>query len=47
MLQALLELSSGELANRFTDDVQVGMPDATPGSAEVVANEAGYLSMGP
>ena len=38
----LLELSSGELANRFTDDVQVGMPvrDAA-GSAEVVANEAG------
>jgi 5-phospho-D-xylono-1,4-lactonase len=38
----LLELSSGQLANRFTDDVQVGMPvrdDA--GSAEVVANEAG------
>jgi Phosphotriesterase family len=38
----LLELSSGELANRFTDDVQVGTPvrDAA-GSAEVVANEAG------
>jgi predicted metal-dependent phosphotriesterase family hydrolase len=33
----LLELSSGELANRFTDDVQVGMPvhDAS-GSAELV-----------
>jgi predicted metal-dependent phosphotriesterase family hydrolase len=38
----LLELSSGQLANRFTDDVQVGMAvrDAA-GSAEVVANEAG------
>lgn len=38
----LLELSSGELANRFTDDVHVGMPvrDAA-GSAEVVATEAG------
>jgi 5-phospho-D-xylono-1,4-lactonase len=38
----LLELSSGELANRFTNDVQVGMPvrDAA-GSAEIVANEAG------
>ena len=38
----LLELSSGELGNRFTDDVQVGMPVRdTAGSAEVVANEAG------
>ena len=38
----LLDLSSGELANRFTDDVHVGMPvrDAA-GSAEVVATEAG------
>jgi hypothetical protein len=38
----LLELSSGELANRFTDDVQVGMPIRdTAGSAEMIAGPDG------
>jgi predicted metal-dependent phosphotriesterase family hydrolase len=38
----LLELSAGELSNRFTHDVQVGAPvhDAS-GSAEMMATEAG------